>query len=102
MSFQKFREEVCTLIGQEYAKFLETPKGGEADLALPCFSIAKQHGKNPAEMARLIEAELTSSRNKFHLIKSVRSVGPYVNFFISEENFTPIVLKEIMSKKEKY
>ena len=102
MSFQKFRDEVHALVGHEYSKLLEIPKGGEADLALPCFVIAKQQGKNPAEMAKLIEVELNGRIKKFGLVKSAVAEGPYVNFFISVEKFAPIVLKEILSKKGKY
>jgi len=93
------------LVGQEYANLLEVPKEEKADvgdLALPCFVPAKKQEKNPAELAKLLEVELNNKIKKFHLIKEVKATGPYVNFYIDEENFAPLVLKEIMAKKDKY
>ncbi len=104
MTFQRFRKEVEKLVGDNYAKFLEIPKEGigVGDLAIPCFLPAKNAGKNPAEMARLLEMDLANKIRKNSLIREVKSLGPYVNFYINETNFVPLVLKEIAVKKNRY
>ncbi len=96
MSFQKFRKECERLVG----KVEVPPKDIRADLAFPCFNLAKEQKKNPAEIAK--ELENTLKKKHFTLIKEVRAAGPYLNFYINYEKFSPSVIKEIMKQKEKY
>ena len=96
MSFEKFLSECKQLV--KYPELLERPKGGEADIALPCFSL----GKNPAEIAKEFEEELRPRIAKSSLIGNIMAVGPYLNFYINAENFSRNILKEILKKGEKY
>ena len=103
MTFQKFLEEVEKIVG-EHAHLIEIPKDGKdvGDVALPCFVIAKEQGKNPFEMAKFMEVDMSRKITGARLIKNVKAIGPYLNFYINEKNFSSLVLKEIITKKSKY
>ena len=80
MSFQKFRSE-CEAAVKNYSTALEEPpKEIDADLAMPCFGLAKKLKKNPAEIASDIVKKI-DAKNSGVLIKRVEAAGPYVNFY---------------------
>lgn len=90
--FSKFRADVEKLAG-EHAKYLEIPKDPIADMALPCFFLAKQMQKPPNEMAAMLAAEIKKKIKKSSLVGDVRAAGPYVNFYINYGKFAALVLK---------
>jgi arginyl-tRNA synthetase len=90
--FHEFRREVEELAGN-YAKYVEIPRDPVADLAIPCFALSKQQQKDPKEIALLVSTELSSSVKNFRLIKEVRALGPYVNFYINWDEFAMLLLK---------
>ncbi|MFG0315886.1 MAG: arginine--tRNA ligase [Planctomycetota bacterium JB042] len=49
---------------------------GRADLALPCFQIAKRQGKNPVELARAAAGSIAVAPP----LANVEAAGPYLNF----------------------
>lgn len=97
MSWEKFVAECEKLVGGHVEM---PPKEVHADLAFPCFELAKKEKRNPFELAKEIEAGTAGKRKV--LVKEVKTSGPYVNFYINEEKFTPAVLKEIMLQKAKF
>ncbi|MBI4162540.1 MAG: arginine--tRNA ligase [Candidatus Aenigmarchaeota archaeon] len=90
--FSGFRKE-CEKICGANAKYLEMPKNEIADLALPCFHLAKASGKNPIEIARSLEREY--KKKKRVLIGEIKALGPYVNFYINQEKFTKQIVEEM-------
>lgn len=77
---------------------IETPPNKEmGDFAFPCFRLAKTLRKAPAQ----ISVELAEKINS-ELFSEVRSVGPYINFFVNQTKFNETVLKEVFYKKEMY
>jgi arginyl-tRNA synthetase len=72
----------------------------EGDLAFPCFKIAKDFAKNPAELAKDIVGKLNTEKSQ--LFSSFLAVGPYVNAIIKEEILAKEVLTEITEKKADY
>ena len=64
------------------------PKEVAADLALPCFSLAKKLKKNPIEIAKEIAAKF----KKGVYIEKVEAVGPYVNFYAKWEKLSKDVV----------
>jgi arginyl-tRNA synthetase len=97
--FSEFRKEVESLV-DEYRRFLEVPKDNQGDLALPCFHIAKLLKKQPQEIAKELEARV--SKKLPPLVKDVKAIGPYLNFYINYDAFTPIVLRDIAKKRTVY
>jgi arginyl-tRNA synthetase len=78
---------------------IETPPDSKlGDYAFPCFGLAKQLKKSPAETAKEIAGKIKP--NKY--IKEVMNIGPYVNFFINTNILNETILNEILKQKEKY
>ncbi|MFN0059159.1 MAG: arginine--tRNA ligase [Planctomycetota bacterium] len=76
---------------------IETPKDTKlADLAFPCFVLAKSLRKAPAAIAQQLAAEL-GARELGAELSSVSAVGPYVNFFINKAGRAGQVLSAILS-----
>jgi len=93
MSFQQFHEQCEKLVG-DYANLLEKPaKGISADLALPCFALAKEQRKNPVEIAK----ELAKDMKPSGLIKRIEAAGPYVNFYADWDKIGKELLLRIMN-----
>src|SRR3989337_2726033 len=70
---------------------LETPPRPElGDLAFACFDLAKEKKTNPVELAKHLAEKL-----KPHgLISSIKSTGPYVNFFVNFDALAELTMKE--------
>ncbi len=81
----KFRDEVVKQISSAAGlkkkgaeALLETPPNQNlGDLAFPCFTLAKIIGKDPKSIASDIALKVETGG----LIKAVKQMGPYVNFF---------------------
>jgi len=97
----KFKQAITALLKKQVKQeiLLETPPNPKlGDYAFPCFSLAKIRKKNPVEIAK----ELANKLKPTLLIKEIRAVGSYVNFFINKEKLAEVTLKEIFKKKNKY
>ena len=90
----KFQSEVSSILKDhslETNVILERPpKEISADLAFPCFSLAKILKKSPYEVAN----DIFSKSKPSGLISSIEASGPYVNFFANWEKIGPLLLKE--------
>lgn len=73
------------------------------DLAFPCFALAKELKKSPAEIAARIASEIKKLPPE---ITEVRAVGSYVNFFLNPAALAPRIFKKTLTPhkktKEKY
>ena len=85
---------------EEIKELIEIPPNPEmGDFSFPCFKLSKTLRKAP----NLISEELVNRINIDNSIFSnVKNVGPYINFFIKNLEFSKNVIKEILDKKEKY
>ena len=123
MSFSSFRAE-CEKIAGAHASLLEKPPGEiNADLALPCFSLAKEMKKAPQQIAKELVAKWYDDkdtklrRGAIHLkregdakqeliaifrptdtIKEIRAEGPYVNFYADWDKLGIGVISEALKK----
>ncbi|MFH1222338.1 MAG: arginine--tRNA ligase [Candidatus Micrarchaeota archaeon] len=61
------------------------------------FELAKQQKKNPVELAKQIAAKIEKNKN----FSKVDTVGPYINFYFSDE-FYAAAIKKILKNKEKF
>jgi arginyl-tRNA synthetase len=73
------------------------PKLG--DFAFPCFKLAKQFRKSPAQVSQQIVAQL-KDQNRGPLGLTMASVGPYVNFTVPAEEALNQLLKDILAGPE--
>ena len=78
---------------------IEVPSDSNfGDYAFPCFNLAKELKKNPAEIAKDLAKKLT----KINGIEKITATGPYVNFFINKQEMMKITLTKIYKEKNDY
>ncbi len=96
-----FKEKIAKLLSKESKieekealSLIVTPPKERGDYSFPCFAPAKKLGKNPVELAKDL-----SKKIKADFLEKVEPVGPYLNFFLSKEELSSAVLKNIFSDK---
>jgi arginyl-tRNA synthetase len=72
------------------------PNKIEGDFSLPCFSLIKKLKNNPTEIAKQLSQEIRIKDNG--VISSVKSAGPYLNFFVNKDRQAEIILTSILNK----
>lgn len=101
----KYKKQVVNQINKIFGKKvvkeaeLSYPPNLEmGDLSLPCFAIAKEIGKSPADAAK----EILSNFNRGGFIDGIKIVGPYLNFTFKKSKLSENVLNEINDLKDEY
>ena len=97
----KFKEEIIKLLKKEVKSdiVLEVPPKPElGDYAFPCFSLAKVYKKNPNEIAN--DLALKIKKNKY--ISEIKTIGPYLNFFVNKDSLTEETLARILKEKDEF
>lgn len=74
------------------------PNAEMGDLSLPCFSIAKEQGKNPAEVAEELFKKIKSDE----YISSVKTAGPYLNFILNKKSLSNDLINNVKEKSDNY
>ncbi len=78
--------------------FVKPPKPEMGDFSFPCFGLARELKKNPAELAQ----ELKKKIGKISGIEKIDTAGPYLNFFVDSAKQSAKVISDILKQKEKY
>ena len=87
--------EINALTYDEILGLIEHPKNTSmGDFAFPCFKLAKEFKKAPAQIADELKGKIESN----DIFNSVDSVAGFLNFTINQEHFVKTVLSEILSK----
>lgn len=105
----RFKEEaslfLASLLSEHYGsyeidiqKLLETPPGGMADIAFPCFSLAKLAKQNPLSLA----TSLIRIPPQSPWIEKTEAKNGYVNFFINQKKLSEVTLHLIQKKGDFY
>ncbi len=77
-------------------ELLEVPPQKEmGDFALPCFKLAAQMRKSPAQIAHELAAKIALPK----AFRAANATGPYINFFLEEGQFGSEVISEILGQK---
>lgn len=88
-----------TLTGLSVAHLLESPKDpSHGDIAFPCFTLAKELGKSPVQIAQDLVAQIKAD----DIIHSAVATGPYINFFVQPWYLAQTVIGSILEQKENY
>lgn len=96
----KFHKE-CEKITKKYGIQLEKPPQQiEADLAMPCFILAKKMKKSPQDIAKEISECL--SKKKYVIISRIEASGPYVNFYADWRKISALVVEQVIREKGNY
>ncbi len=88
----------CMKIGERNIYLEKPPENIDADIAFPCFFLAKTRGKNPVEVAKDIAFKIEPEG----YIKKVEASGPYVNFLFDWTVLGNELLRTVLKQKEKY
>ena len=92
------REDIIDILKKELKAdriILEIPPNPQlGDYAFPCFGLKR----NPKEIAN----ELSKKIKIKGLIKEIKAVGPYLNFYIDKQKIAEKLIKDIINKKEKF
>lgn len=101
-----YKKEIAKLIDNldtgltkdEILQSIEIPKNKEmGDYSFPTFRLAKTLRKAP----NIIAEELVS-QIKSDLFSQIKTVGPYINFYVDQIKFNKSVLQKVFNEKEKY
>ncbi|MBI4250028.1 arginine--tRNA ligase [Candidatus Uhrbacteria bacterium] len=71
------------------------PDSKFGDIAIPCFTLARAFKQNPAQIAILLQREISHP-----LIENVQAVGPYLNIYLQPSLTAARVLDEITASKQ--
>lgn len=75
------------------------PSSSIGDFAFPCFFLASKLKKNPAEIASKLRQDFEKLPEG---VESAQVQGPYINFRLDKKAIALSLIKEILSKKDKY
>lgn len=101
---EKFKDEVTKAVSyyaglkKEEVVLEKPPEGIDADIAFPCFALAKRDRKNPAEIAKALEGKVSYP----DIIERIEARGPYLNFYANWKKLSHEILSQIISRKEEY
>ena len=95
----KLIKDQVDLTADEIESLLEKPSdGGKGDYALACFKLAKKLKKAPTKIA----VELAARLKPTGLIREIKSVAGYINFFVDPDKLVPLVMDEILKAGDQY
>ncbi len=102
--YGEVRKALKEVIPSEDEFYLEKPLLEEhGDVATTiAFKLAKKIKKNPLEIANEIYSKLIQIKEKYPLIKEIKVINGYINFYVNEKLFTKLVIEEILSKRKEY
>jgi arginyl-tRNA synthetase len=81
---------------ERVASLLEIPPSVEfGDFALPCFTLAREYRKKPADIALDLAGRIGGERGKPGILSRAESKGPYLNLFLNREMVTGQILKNL-------
>ena len=93
------KEHIEELTLEEITALIEVPPNKDmGDFAFPCFKLAKVFRKAP----NMIAAELLEKIEAKGVISNVTPLGGYINFFVNKSQLAETVIKDVLTKKEKY
>ncbi|MEA1994443.1 MAG: arginine--tRNA ligase [Euryarchaeota archaeon] len=96
--YEEAKELLRPIIGDEEISFSDTPNPKMGDFSTTvAFDLAKKIEKNPKTVAEDIVSQLTPEKTRY--IKSVKNIGPYINFFVDYNAFGSDILKKIIGKE---
>ena len=78
------------------------PDEGMGDYALPCFVLAKELRRNPAQIAADLAGRIEPETGPRGRIAAVAAAGPYVNFTLHRPAFIGHTLDEIAALGQEY
>ena len=79
-------------------KLVYPPQKDMGELSFPCFELAQQLQKNPADIAADLKEKISLPEG----VREVQTAGPYLNFFLDKARLADELISEIKEKQENY
>ena len=102
MDYKKLLADTVIIEGVESeeiaSQIVPSKDKAHGDYSLPCFRLAKQAGKNPAELAK----EVVNRIGCYNFLEKAEAVGPFVNFTLNKQTYAKEVLEKVLSAGEFY
>lgn len=100
----KIKKEIIKILASAKIKVLDEdivqpPDDNMGDFAFPCFKLAKEQGKNPADLAKEIVESMGTIKSIF---EKIENTGGYINFFISSSELAKLTLSHIEKSQALY
>ncbi len=93
-------EQLKKLLNLEDKDISVPPNPEMGDLSTNiAFKLSKEKGENPTITALNLMSNIDLSKTVF---SKAKAFGPYINFYLDKQKIISLVLKEILSEKEKY
>ncbi len=86
----------------ELAAFSYPPQSNLGDLSLSCFALAKIRHQSPEKIAQELLVKIKDNLELKKYFSTIKTVGPYLNFFISSEYLATRLIKTIQREKNDY
>ncbi len=88
--------EIIDVPEERVRTILEIPPDTSlGDFAFPCFTLARDTGENPAEVARDLQNKLDENTHARGILSRAESKGPYLNLFIDRPSVTLRILSQL-------
>lgn len=101
MNIKKYiNEKIKKILNIENDIVIEIPpKEDMGDFSIQCATLRNEELKTPMEVATFIKDNFKDDEKYFVEIKTM---GPYINFYLDYESFSKNVIKDVEDKKETY
>jgi arginyl-tRNA synthetase len=97
-ALQEFKLKVSL---EDIEKTLETPPSPEmGDFSFPCFFLENIVKESPHQIAIMLREKMSSYQKTS--FEDIRSIGPYLNFFVNRTELALLSVNEALKRKEKY
>lgn len=90
--------EALAGMGSKATASPEVPPEGMGDFAFPCFLLAKELRRSPADIAASISGAIPQDSH----FSRIEAKGPYVNFHIDPAQLMSAALSAVLEKREDY
>lgn len=97
MFLNELKNMIISQLGWENVNFSYPPSMELGDLSLACFEAAKTNNQNPVETAKMAAKKLNEITELKKYFLDIKTVGPYLNFYIKPAYLAIGVIKEIKS-----
>lgn len=101
-TLDNLKQQIVKELKLKEAVFSFPPNSKLGDLSLACFELAKVDMKNPVEVSSKLALELNQAPKLKKYFSEIKSVGPYLNFFINQKYLADRVIANIKKAKHKY
>ena len=94
-------QQALSLSHSEISELLDVPPNPNlGDIAFPCFKLTKKLDKSPQQIAKDLEMAIKIPDGS--LVKEVKAMGPFLNFFFDISQLAEKTLSRIWNERTKY